>query len=71
LKSWVNGFVFHAGTAKVNGRWVTAGGRVLGMTARGKNISEAVNEVYRAVDEISWEGMHYRKDIARRALKDI
>jgi phosphoribosylamine---glycine ligase len=68
LKSWPNGFVFHAGTARENGRWVTAGGRVLGVTARGRSISEAVKVVYRAVGEISWDGVHYRKDIARRAL---
>jgi phosphoribosylamine--glycine ligase len=68
LKNWREGFVFHAGTAKDNGRWVTSGGRVLGVTARGNNIADAVKEVYRAVSEISWEGMHYRKDIARRAL---
>jgi phosphoribosylamine---glycine ligase len=69
LKTWQKGFVFHAGTVKDNGRWLTSGGRVLGVTARGLNIMEAVNEVYRAVHEISWEGMHYRKDIAQRALK--
>ncbi|HVO93839.1 MAG TPA: phosphoribosylamine--glycine ligase [Terriglobales bacterium] len=69
LANWPNGFVFHAGTAKENGRWVTTGGRVLGVTARGAKINQAVKEVYRAVDAISWEGMHYRKDIARRALK--
>jgi phosphoribosylamine--glycine ligase len=68
LKHWEKGFVFHAGTAKDNGRWVTAGGRVLGVTARGTDIANAVQEVYRAVGEISWEGMHYRRDIARRAL---
>ena len=69
LKTWQKGFVFHAGTVKDNGRWLTSGGRVLGVTVRGLNIAEAVNEVYRAVHEISWEGMHYRKDIAQRALK--
>jgi phosphoribosylamine---glycine ligase len=69
LKTWQKGFVFHAGTVKDNGRWLTSGGRVLGVTARGLNIAQAVNEVYRAVHEISWEGMHYRKDIAQRALK--
>ena len=62
-------FCFHAGTAKDNGRWLTTGGRVLGVTARGANIADAVKEVYRAVGEISWDGMHYRKDIAQRALK--
>ena len=69
LKHWENGFVFHAGTAKENGRWVTSGGRVLGVTARENDIAKAVREVYRAVGEISWDGMHYRKDIARRAFK--
>jgi len=68
LANWQRGFVFHAGTAKENHRWLTTGGRVLGVTARGKSMAEAVTEVYRAVGEISWAGMHYRKDIARRAL---
>ena len=69
LKNWADGFVFHAGTTLDNGRWVTTGGRVLGVTARGKKIAEAVDDVYRAVGQISWDGMHYRKDIAHRALK--
>ena len=68
LADWNTGFVFHAGTAKANNRWLTAGGRVLGVTARGKNIAAAAREAYRAVGEISWDGMHFRKDIARRAL---
>ncbi len=69
LKNWNQGFVFHAGTVKNEGRWLTSGGRVLGVTARGSDIPSAVKEVYRAVDQISWDGMHYRKDIARRAFK--
>jgi phosphoribosylamine--glycine ligase len=69
LRDWTNGFVFHAGTTKDNGRWVTSGGRVLGVTARGKTISDAVREAYRGVDQISWDGMHFRKDIARRAIR--
>lgn len=68
LKDWKRGFVFHAGTAKEDGRWLTSGGRVLGVTALGYDIEEAVREVYRAVDEIRWEGVHYRRDIAQRAL---
>ena len=68
LGHWDQGFVFHAGTAKENGRWVTAGGRVLGVTARGSDIGNAVKNVYAAVSQISWDGMHYRKDIGRRAL---
>lgn len=68
LKDWQEGFVFHAGTAKEQNSWRTAGGRVLGITARGKNIADAVAKVYRAVEKISWDGMHCRKDIGRRAL---
>jgi phosphoribosylamine--glycine ligase len=68
LKNWPNGFVFHAGTSKQGGRWRTSGGRVLGVTARGRDLAEAVQEVYRGVNAISWDGMHYRRDIARRAL---
>jgi phosphoribosylamine--glycine ligase len=71
LKDWPSGFVFHAGTNKADDRWLTAGGRVLGVTARGASIVDAVTEVYRAVGQISWDGMHYRKDIARRALADV
>ena len=71
LKDWRNGFVFHAGTAKDNGRWLTSGGRVLGVTARGATITDAVKEAYRAVYKISWDGMHYRKDIARRVLTNV
>ena len=69
LKNWSPGFVFHAGTLRDHDRWLTAGGRVLGVTARGETIAAAVSEAYRAVDKISWDGMHYRKDIAQRALK--
>jgi len=69
LKDWQEGFVFHAGTAKDDHRWLTAGGRVLGVTARGETIAAAAQQAYWAVQQISWDGMHYRKDIAQRALK--
>jgi phosphoribosylamine--glycine ligase len=68
LKDWRDGFVFHAGTTNENGRWRTSGGRVLGVTARGNSIRAAVRKAYEAVGEIHWDGMHYRKDIAQRAL---
>ena len=71
LKNWSNGFVFHAGTIKQSNRWLTSGGRVLGVTARGESIAAAVKEVYRGVGEIAWDGMHYRKDIAQRALRKV
>ena len=68
LKDWQSGAVFHAGTVKKDGRWLTSGGRVLGVTARGRDIAAAAAEAYRAVAEIHWEGMHYRRDIAKKAL---
>jgi phosphoribosylamine--glycine ligase len=60
--------VFHAGTARSDGRLLTAGGRVLGVQALGKDIREAVVRAYDAIARISFEGMHYRRDIARRAV---
>jgi phosphoribosylamine--glycine ligase len=68
LNHWDKGFVFHAGTAKENGRWLTSGGRVLGVTARGNDIGNAVKNAYAAVSQVAWDGMHYRKDIGRRAM---
>ena len=57
-------FLYHAGTAfDVDGRLVTSGGRVLGVTAKGKSIAEAREKAYRNVTHISFEGMHYRTDI--------
>jgi phosphoribosylamine--glycine ligase len=69
LKDWKKGVAFHAGTTKKNGAWFTSGGRVLGVTARGSDIAEAVREAYAGVRQISWDGMHYRTDIGHRALK--
>ncbi|HEV8674336.1 MAG TPA: phosphoribosylamine--glycine ligase [Methylomirabilota bacterium] len=60
--------VFHAGTARRDGRLVTAGGRVLGVTALGADIPAAIARAYAAVGEIRFEGMHFRRDIGRRAL---
>lgn len=59
--------VYHAGT-KRNGKLVTAGGRVLGVTATASSLPEALDNAYAAVKEISFEGAHYRKDIGKRAL---
>ena len=68
LRNWQDGFVFHAGTTKENGRWIASGGRVLGVTGRGRDIANAVKNTYSAVSQITWDGMHYRKDIARKAI---
>lgn len=62
-------FVFHAGTKLLNGKVVTAGGRVLGVTAIGETIKSAQEKAYEAVKKISFDGAHYRQDIAWRALK--
>ncbi|MDD4102301.1 MAG: phosphoribosylamine--glycine ligase [Kiritimatiellae bacterium] len=61
-------FVFHAGTALQDGEVVTAGGRVLAVTAIGPDLKTAVGRAYEAVAEISFEGSHYRHDIAHRAF---
>lgn len=60
--------VFHAGTALDGDNVVTAGGRVLGVTALGSDLKNAVDNAYAAVDKISWKDAFYRKDIAHRAL---
>lgn len=61
--------VFHAGTAIKNGEVVTAGGRVLGVTAVGPDILSAIKSAYRAIEKISFDGMQYRKDIGYRAIE--
>ncbi len=61
--------VFHAGTTKRDGGFYTAGGRVLGVTARGADLDVALRRAYEAVGKIGFEGMHYRKDIGARAVK--
>ena len=61
--------IFHAGTKQVNGELVTAGGRVLAVTALGTTIVEARNRAYHAVSQVHFEGCHYRGDIALSAVK--
>ena len=63
--------VFHAGTSAVDGKILTSGGRVLGVTVVAENIQAAIEKVYKCVDVIKFENMHYRKDIAARALKNV
>jgi len=60
--------VFHAGTELKGDTIVTNGGRVLGVTAIGDTVQEAINKAYGAVEEIRWDGCYYRKDIGRKAL---
>jgi phosphoribosylamine--glycine ligase len=61
--------VFHAGTTRRHGRLVTAGGRVLGVTAVADDLTAAVAAAYEGVGRIHFEGMHYRTDIGRKALE--
>jgi phosphoribosylamine--glycine ligase len=61
--------VFHAGTASKNGDIVTAGGRVLGVTALGASIAEAKAKAYRGVEKIKFDGAYCRRDIADKAIK--
>lgn len=61
--------IFHAGTARKGDELVTSGGRVLGVLGRGRTLSEAQREAYRLVRTISFEGCHFRTDIAHRALR--
>ena len=60
--------VFHAGTRRIGANVVTAGGRVLGITGRGTTLASAQMEAYRATKSITFEGAHYRRDIAHRAF---
>ncbi|MCK9419203.1 MAG: phosphoribosylamine--glycine ligase [Nitrospirae bacterium] len=61
--------VFHSGTAMKNGKVVTDGGRVLGVTGLGPVVAAAIDNAYRGAREISFEGAHYRRDIGARALE--
>ncbi len=58
--------VFHAGTAKQDGSFVTAGGRVLGVVQRGETLDQAILKGYQAVEKIRFENMHFRTDIGRK-----
>jgi phosphoribosylamine--glycine ligase len=64
-----NVMVFHSGTSQKNGKIVTDGGRVLGVTGLGPVVAAAIDNAYAAVRDISFEGAHYRRDIGARALE--
>jgi len=69
LKKMEDVITFHAGTKFQDGKIVTSGGRVLGITARDNTISKAKERAYEGVEEIYFEDMYYRKDIATKAIK--
>lgn len=66
-----DGAVFHAGTRLEGNQLVNAGGRVLGVTCWSSSLRSAIEHVYRAVTQISFTGMQYRKDIAQKGLKPL
>ncbi len=61
--------VFHAGTAEQDGKIVTAGGRVLGVTGWGETVAAAIDKAYEGAEKIHWNGMQMRRDIGQKALK--
>ena len=61
--------VFHSGTTRVGGQVVTSGGRVLGVTATGDSLEEALSHAYEGLAQIHFDGIYYRRDIGHRALK--
>jgi phosphoribosylamine--glycine ligase / phosphoribosylformylglycinamidine cyclo-ligase len=63
--------VFHAGTRQESGKLVNAGGRVLGVTSWDDDLPKAIDRAYRAVSQISFEGMHFRRDIGKKGLKRL
>ncbi len=71
LKNRDDLMVFHAGTSVDDKGFVTSGGRVLGVTALGKDIRGAKENAYQAIKKIHFDGMHYRKDIGDKAIKIV
>jgi phosphoribosylamine--glycine ligase len=63
--------VFHAGTSRREGKWLTAGGRVLTVVGRGPTHRDAIDVAYRAASNIQFRGMQYRHDIGRKALVNL
>jgi phosphoribosylamine--glycine ligase len=61
--------IFHAGTKLVNGQFLTAGGRVLGVTSTGKSLKTALHKAYSAIEKIDFKGKYFRRDIGWRAMK--
>ena len=61
-------YVYHAGTVKEGNKYLTNGGRVLGVTCRASTLSESVEAAYKACERIKFEKMHFRKDIGKKAL---
>lgn len=69
LESWRDVVVFHAGTRREGEKLLTHGGRVLGITSLGETLEGAIQQAYAAVERVRWEGVCYRTDIGRKALR--
>lgn len=65
LKDIEDIFIYHSGTKKENGKYLTNGGRVLGVVSKAKDLNTALDKVYKAIENIRFDKMHYRKDIGR------
>lgn len=65
LKDSEDIFIYHSGTKKENGKYLTNGGRVLGVVSKAKDLNTALDKVYKVIENISFDKMHYRKDIGR------
>jgi len=61
--------IFHSGTANRNGKIVTSGGRVLCVTALGRDVKQAQKIAYDAIKKVAWNGVYYRRDIGDKAIK--
>jgi phosphoribosylamine--glycine ligase len=68
-KEYPETVIFHAGTKFIEGRFQTAGGRVLAVTGSGKTLGAALNNAYSSIEKINFEGKYYRRDIGRKALR--
>ena len=66
-----NSFVFHAGTKTENGKVLTNGGRVLGVTALGNSLQQAISNAYSVVEKVSWPNKYYRQDIGKKGLTKL
>lgn len=64
-----NKLVFHAGTKRIDGKFVTNGGRVLNAIGLGEKLNEAIENAYKITEDVFFENMHYRTDIGEKGLK--
>ena len=66
-----NSFVFHAGTKNKDGKIISNGGRVLGVTPLGDSLNDAINNAYSTAEKIHWENKYQRNDIGKKGLSQL